>query len=115
MASITSLEFNIDTTKAHVELDKLAARAKQIKASLQRDGFLPAFFGFFGGRCTFFAIAFFVIGVYLTLIGKLTSEFVALAGVIQVLILAHSAKEDYHERNSPSANISVDVAAELKS
>lgn len=98
MASLSTLEFKIDTTKARADLEKLAARAKQVKDSLQRDGFLPAFFGFFGGRCTFFAIAFFIIGVYLTLIGKLTAEFVGLAGIIQGLILAHSAKEDFHER-----------------
>lgn len=82
-----------------MNLAAITAKMKSAKADFQGAGFMPAIFGFFGGRCTTFATAFFVIGVYLELRGKLDANFVALAGVIQVLILAHSAKEDYHERN----------------
>lgn len=54
----------------------------------------------FNGRCTFFAVVFTVCGIILAFQGKLTMQYVALVGSIQGLIVAHSAKEDYHERNS---------------
>lgn len=90
-----------DASQLHQELDKVSAKVKQVKEDLKNNGFMPAFFGFFGGRCTTFAIAFFLIGVLLELRGKLDGNFVALAGIIQALILAHSAKEDYQDRNMP--------------
>lgn len=98
-----------DASQLHAELDKVVAKVKQVKDELKNNGFVPAFFGFFGGRCTSFAIAFFCIGVFLELRGKLDANFVALAGIIQALILAHSAKEDYHERNMPTTVVNVDV------
>lgn len=100
---------NVDTTAFHKELDVLAARVKKIKGEMQDSGIVPAFFGFFGGRCTTFAIAFFVIGVFLEMRGHLSAQFVALAGIIQALILAHSAKEDYHERNAVATTVNVAV------
>lgn len=55
----------------------------------------------FGGTSRFYAFWFFVIGAALTFMGKLTGEYLGLAGGLQTLILLHSAKEDYHERNMP--------------
>lgn len=55
-------------------------------------------FDFFCGRCTFFALMFTGAGVVLAFAGKLTGDYVALVGAIQALLVAHSAKEDYHER-----------------
>jgi hypothetical protein len=55
-------------------------------------------FDFFCGRCTFFALLFAFAGVGLAFAGKLTADYVALVGAIQALLVAHSAKEDYHER-----------------
>ena len=55
-------------------------------------------FDFFCGRCTFFALLFTLAGIGLACIGKLTADYVALVGAIQALLVAHSAKEDYHER-----------------
>lgn len=77
---------------------EVTTKVKRLKSELQSSGFMAAFFGFFGGRCTTFAIAFFIVGVFLALRGKLDPNFVALAGIIQSLIVLHSGKEDYHER-----------------
>lgn len=57
-------------------------------------------YNFFGGRCTFFAFWFTTAGIWLAAHDHLTATYVALVGAIQTLILAHSAKEDYHERTS---------------
>ena len=54
----------------------------------------------FSGRCTFFAVVFTVVGIILAFKGKLSGEYVALVGAIQALLVVHSTKEDYHERNS---------------
>lgn len=107
-----NLSITADASQFHKELDKVTARLKNAKADFQGSGFMPAFFGFFGGRCTTFAIAFFLIGVFLELRGKLDANFVALAGIIQALILAHSAKEDYHERNYTPPSTTVNVAVD---
>jgi hypothetical protein len=107
------VKITADASQLHHELDKAVARVKQVRADLANNGFVPAVFGFFGGRCTAFAIAFFTIGVFLELRGKLDANFVALAGIIQALILAHSAKEDYHERNyNPGTNVNVSVSTD---
>ena len=57
---------------------------------------VTAFFGFWNGRCTFFAILFSAVGIYgwLVLNRDLTS-FAVFAGAMQALLVAHSAKEDY--------------------
>jgi len=60
-----------------------------------RTGIVPAIFGFFQGRATFFALAFTVTGIVLAFKGKLDMSFVGLVGAIQALIVLHSAKEDY--------------------
>lgn len=112
MANLGQLKLSVDASQLHQELDKAIAKVKQVKEDLANNGFVPAFFGFFGGRCTAFAIAFFVIGVFLELRGKLDPSFVALAGVIQILVLAHSAKEDYHERNYNPPAVEVNVAVD---
>ena len=61
--------------------------------------YATAFFGIFQGRCTFFAVAFAIAGVYgwLHLNRDLTS-FALFAGAIQSLLVARSLGQDYHER-----------------
>lgn len=58
----------------------------------------------FNGRCTFFAVVFTVAGIILAFTGKLTSQYVLFVGAIQALLVAHSAKEDYHDRSSTSVD-----------
>ena len=55
-------------------------------------------YGWFAGRCSFFALLFSLSGITLAFGGKLTVTFVSLVGAIQALIVAHSVKEDYHTR-----------------
>ena len=55
-------------------------------------------YGWFGGRCSFFALLFALSGIVLAFGGKLTVVFVSLVGAIQALVLAHSAGQDYHTR-----------------
>lgn len=55
-------------------------------------------YAFAGGRSTFFALVFTAAGIGLAFTGHLTASYVSLVGAIQALIVAHSAKEDYHER-----------------
>ena len=64
-------------------------------------GVASSFFGLFQGRCTFFAIVFSIVGLYgwLVLNRDLTS-FALFAGAIQALLIAHSAKEDYFNKDS---------------
>lgn len=62
---------------------------------------------FFGGTSRFYALVFTITGTVLAFEGKLTSVYVALIATLQTLIVAHSAKEDYHERamkNSGDSN-----------
>jgi hypothetical protein len=61
-------------------------------------GIVARLFNFFSGRHTAFAIFFAITGTVLAFIGKLTDSYVALITAIQALILAHSAKEDWHEQ-----------------
>ena len=61
--------------------------------------------GWFGGTTRFYAFVFTACGIVLAFFGKLNAEYVALVAGIQALILAHSVKEDYHERtNGNGAN-----------
>ena len=55
-------------------------------------------YGWFGGRCSFFALLFSLSGIALAFGSKLTVTFVSLVGAIQALIVTHSIKEDYHTR-----------------
>jgi hypothetical protein len=58
-----------------------------------------AFFGIFQGRCTFFAIAFSVIGCYGWLIlGRDLTSFAMFTTAIYGLLVAHSWKEDIAEQ-----------------
>jgi hypothetical protein len=77
------------------------AANKRVQDIAQRafaGGAVSKFFGFWNGRCTFFAIAFSVVGLYgwLVLNRDLTS-FALFAGAMQSLLIAHSAKEDYFQ------------------
>jgi hypothetical protein len=71
-------------------------RIKQKAISGMNGGVMQKFFGFWNGRCTFFAIAFSVVGCYGWLVlGRDMTSFALFAGAMQSLLLAHSAKEDY--------------------
>ena len=55
---------------------------------------------FFGGRSTFFALWFFVVGCVLAFHDKLSANYVALAGAIQALIAVRSVAQDHHDRQN---------------
>lgn len=66
------------------------------------------FFGVFQGRCTFFAIAFSVVGCYGWLVlGRDLTSFALFSGAIQALLVVHSAKEDYQARQTGQVNVTV--------
>jgi len=79
-------------------------------------GAVRSFFGFWNGKCTFFAIVFSVIGVYgwLVLNRDLTS-FALFAGAVQALLTVHSIKEDHFQAQAQvqqqNVNVVVDNAA----
>jgi hypothetical protein len=75
-------------------------RAIGVAQKVMQGGAVRSFFGFWNGRCTFFACAFSVVGVYgwLVLNRDLTS-FALFAGAIQALLVAHSWKEDVAAQN----------------
>jgi hypothetical protein len=68
-----------------------------------------AFFRMWMGRCTFFATAFSVVGCYGWLHGRDLTSFAVFAGAIQALLLAHSAKEDYNQRQGQQQTQTVDI------
>lgn len=71
-------------------------------------GAVQKFFGFWNGRCTFFAITFSAVGCYGWLIlGRDLSSFALFASAIQALLVAHSAKEDYFSQQSQQQNVNV--------
>jgi hypothetical protein len=51
-----------------------------------------------GGKSIAFALWIFIVGSVLAFLGKLHTEYVALAGALQALIAARSVASDYHER-----------------
>ena len=55
-------------------------------------------YNFFGGKSTFFAFWFFVVGVYFGFHGKLNNDYLALAAGLQTLIALRSLGDDYHVR-----------------
>jgi hypothetical protein len=79
---------------------KIPDRAAKAFQSAISGNYAAAFFRLWMGRCTFFAIAFSVVGLYgwLVLARDLTS-FALFAGSIQALLLAHSYKEDVAAQN----------------
>jgi hypothetical protein len=54
-------------------------------------------YDFFGGRHTFFVFWFFTIGCILAFIGKLTANYIAMAGGLQTLIMLRAVSEDRKE------------------
>jgi hypothetical protein len=55
-------------------------------------------YNFFGGKSTFFAFWFFIVGIILAFKGKLDMNYLGLAGGLQTLIALRSMGDDYHER-----------------
>ena len=74
---------------------------KKIQGIAQRalsGGVVSKFFSFWNGRCTFFAIAFSIVGLYGWLVlGRDLTSFALFAGAMQALLIAHSTKEDYFQ------------------
>lgn len=74
---------------------------KKIQGIAQRalsGGAVSKFFSFWNGRCTFFAIAFSIVGLYGWLVlGRDLTSFALFAGAMQALLIAHSTKEDYFQ------------------
>lgn len=83
-----------------ISAEQIDAVKKKIEAleALKQTGLMGKVFAAFSGRTTFFAFAIFVMGTILAWFHRLTSDYVALMGVIQTLVCFHSVKEDYHER-----------------
>ena len=74
---------------------KIPDKAAKIFQSASSGNVASAFFGLWQGRCTFFALAFSVVGAYGWLkVGRDLTSFALFAGAIQALLLAHSYKED---------------------
>jgi hypothetical protein len=90
-----------------MQIPDKAAKAFQSAIS---GNFAAAFFRLWLGRCTFFAIAFSVVGLYgwLVLNRDLTS-FALFAGSIQALLLAHSYKEDVAQKQQQDQQQVVEV------
>jgi len=91
-------------------------RFKTYQAEVQQSGIIAAFFNFFQGRATAFAIAFAVVGVILAFKGKLDANYSLFVTAIQGLVFAHSCKEDWHtqrmtalQQNNGQQNTTVDV------
>ena len=70
----------------------------EIISEVKASGFVAAFFNFFQGRATFFAIVFTVCGIVLAFRGKLDANYSLFVTAVQGLIFAHSCKEDWHEQ-----------------
>ena len=79
---------------------KIPDKAAKVFQTAIDGGYAAKFFGLWMGRCTFFATAFSIAGIYgwLHLNRDLTS-FALFAGAIQALLLAHSYKQDVQTQN----------------
>jgi len=89
-------------------------RFRTYQTEIQQSGIVAAFFNFFQGRCTFFAIAFSVVGCILALRGKLDGNYALFVTAIQGILVAHSCKEDWHTQRMAALqqndnNTTVDV------
>jgi len=71
---------------------------KDAQVEVAQSGITAAFFNFFQGRATAFAIIFTVAGLILAFRGKLDANYALFVTAIQGLIFAHSCKEDWHEQ-----------------
>jgi hypothetical protein len=60
---------------------------------------LAPLFTFCGGRSTFFALLFAITGITLAFLRHLDGNFALLASALQAFIVAHSAKEDYFDKD----------------
>ncbi len=75
-----------------------ANKAKELVWKAMQGGVVSQFFGFFMGRCTFFAICFSIAGVYGWLIlGRDLTSFALFVTAVQGLLVLHSYKEDVAE------------------
>lgn len=67
---------------------------------------MTAIFNWFAGRTTFFAFWFFIIGCILAFVGKLTTQYIALAGGLQTILTMRAISEDLKDtRQSPSNGV----------
>jgi len=83
---------------------KIPDKAAKVFQAAVNGSIAAAFFRLWMGRCTFFATAFSVVGLYGWLIlGRDLTSFALFAGAIQALLLAHSAKEDWNDQKQQQA------------
>ena len=86
--------------------------AKRVQSALSGNAAV-GFFKLFMGRCTFFAIAFSVVGCYGWLVkARDLTSFAMFAGAIQGLLLAHSYKEDVAAKNQNNTTIVNDITVQ---
>lgn len=88
-------------------IDKVTSRFKEYEEDVQTSGIVAAFFNFFQGRATAFAIAFTICGIVLAFRGKLDANYALFVTAIQGLVFAHSCKEDWHQQKMAQAQQTV--------
>lgn len=74
-------------------------------------GFVSGIFNFFCGRSTFFAIVFTIVGIIQEFRGKLSGNFVLMISAIYGLVVAHSTKQDWNERQKAIADQIANISA----
>jgi hypothetical protein len=78
---------------------KIPVRAAQVFQAVTKAGAISPIFNMFQGRCTFFAIAFSVVGIVGWLKGRDLTSYALFVTAIQGLLVLHSWKEDIAEQN----------------
>ena len=81
---------------------KIPKMVVTLETNITQSGITAAFFNFFQGRATTFAIVFAIVGIWLACHGKLDANYSLFVTAIQGLIFAHSCKEDWHDQRMAS-------------
>lgn len=79
---------------------------KAAEDRVANSGITAAFFSFFQGRATAFAILFTVCGLILAFRGKLDGNYALFITAIQGLVFAHSCKEDWNDYKNRQLDVS---------
>lgn len=75
----------------------IGSAIEKAKQTYENLGIVASFFHFFQGRCTFFAIAFAIVGIIGWFKHLDLGPYSVFVGTIQALLVAHSYKEDHFE------------------
>lgn len=73
------------------------SKIKTVVSNQFQWGLVPAFFDFFQGRATTFALAFTAVGIWGFIRGKDLTSFALFVTAIQGLVFCHSVKEDWFQ------------------